>query len=529
VRAPRPRLTAKITALIVAVLIVGFGASTILTIERESAVLVEQNKNATRRLIATLVASIETAMLQERPDISRGLILDLRRSAPVEGLTVYRRNGVEAFTDLETLRAVAKEADFPKAVIESIQKMERPAGPSISGPLFTRALETLSTQEALERRDGAAFFTVFQPIPNQERCQGCHGADHKVRAVVHVSTSLEPVMAEVRAQRNRQILIGLLTIVAAAGVLAVAMRSVVVRPIQGLVEVAHRIGEGDFTARAQTRSGDEVATLGASLNDMTERLARARQELTSRNAELETALENLQATRAKVELLEQLRGELSKFVPEAVKELLEQDPSATRLEKRTEEVSVLFLDISGYTRLSEQLEAKRLNQLVQAYFSSFLELIHRHHGDVNETAGDGLMVIFQRGTGQREDHAANAARAALAIRHKTAELNEEYAGMFPAIQLHMGINTGEALVGATKLGGAGSQRWTFTATGPTTNLAARLAGAAEGGEIVMGPVTAERVRDRFVLEALGERTFKNVSQPLSVFRLVPPGVYNRVS
>ena len=183
--------------------------------------------------------------------------------------------------------------------------------------------------------------------------------------------------------------------------------------------------------------------------------------------------------------------------------------------------------------MSEQLDAKRLNQLVQTYFTSFLEIIRGHHGDINETAGDGLMVIFQRASrtepGRDQDHALNAARAALAIRAKTAELNDEYEGVFPAISLHMGINTGQALVGATKIGGAGSQRWTFTASGPTTNVAARLAGSAQGGEIVVGPVTAERIAPRFVLEALGEKTFKNVSQPLAVYRLVPPGVYNQVS
>jgi class 3 adenylate cyclase len=73
-----------------------------------------------------------------------------------------------------------------------------------------------------------------------------------------------------------------------------------------------------------------------------------------------------------------------------------------------------------------------------------------------------------------------------------------------------------------------SQRWTFTATGPTTNVAARFAGSAQGGEIVVGPITAERIRQHFVLESLGERTFKNVSQPISVFRVIPPGVYEKI-
>ena len=528
----RGRLTVKITIVIVLVLIIGFGVSTILTIRRESQLLVEQNKVAARQLIGTLVASIETAMLQERPDITRGLVEDLRSSNLVQGLVIYRRNGVEAFTDLATLREVSKEAELPKGVMASIEKMRREPGRPMVGPLFTRALETLQTQEALESRDGAAVFTVYQPIPNRERCQGCHGTDHKVRAVIQAATSMEPVMVEVRRQRNRQIMIAVLTILAAAAVLAVAMRYVVVRPIHALAAVARRIGEGDFTARAPAGSSDEVGELGSALNDMTGHLARAQEDLAARNTELATALENLQASRQRLEVLEQLKGELSKFVPDAVKGLLERDPSATSLEKRNEEVSVLFLDIAGYTRLSEQLEAKRLNQLVQTYFSSFLEIIRAQHGDVNETAGDGLMVIFQRrhGEGSREeDHALNATRAAFAIRQKTVALNEEYAGVFPAIALHMGINTGQALVGATKLGGAGSQRWTFTATGPTTNLAARFAGSAEGGDIVVGPVTAERIASVFVLEALGERSFKNVSQPLAVYRVIPPGVYSKVT
>jgi class 3 adenylate cyclase len=274
-----------------------------------------------------------------------------------------------------------------------------------------------------------------------------------------------------------------------------------------------------------------VGDLGRAINEMTGHLARAREDLATRNTELATALENLQASRQQLAVLEQLKGELSKFVPDAVKALLERDPGATALEKKNEEVSVVFLDIAGYTRLSEQLEPRRLNQLVQTYFGRFLEIIRAHHGDVNETAGDGLMVIFQQtgaGGDGRDDHAWNATWAALAIRQRTQELNEEHAGLFPAIELHMGINTGMALVGATKLGGPGSERWTFTATGPTTNVAARLAGAAAGGEIVVGPATAERIRGRSVLEALGERTFKNVSQPLAVYRLVPPGVYARV-
>lgn len=523
----RSRLALKIALLIVAVLIVGFGASTIWTIQREAELVVEQNKIAARRLTATLVASIEGAMLQERPDVTRTVIQELRASSPVEEFTVYRRNGVEAFTDLETVTEIDQVTGLAPEVVENITRMARAPGVPLTGALFERAVQTLATQESLETRDGATYFSLHHPLRNHEKCQGCHGDDHTVRAVVRVATSMEPVFAEVRHHRNRQLLTGGVTILAAAAVLIVAMRRVVVAPIDELAAAARRVGDGDFSATAPAAARDEIGELGAAFNGMTARLAAAYQDLETKNRELTTALAHLQESRQRLELLEQLKGELAKFVPEAVKQLLEQNPGATELEKKSVEVSVLFLDIAGYTRLSEQLEPRRLNQLVQTYFSSFLEIIQAHHGDINETAGDGLMVIFQAERAAT-DHALNATRAAFAIRQKTAALNEEYGGIFPAVQLHMGINTGEALVGATKLGGPAGQRWTFTATGPTTNVAARLAGSAEGGEIAVGPATAARIRHHFVLESLGERAFKNVSQPIHVFRLIPPGVYEKI-
>jgi len=506
----RSRLAIKIGLLIVAVLIIGFGVSTLVTIERESAALVEQNKTAARRLTATLVASIEGAMLQGRPDVTRMMLKELKASSPVGEFMVYRRNGVEAFTDLATANQVAKTGNLSKEVMENLTRMQRAPGATMSGPLFQQALDTLTTQESVTLEGGAAFFTLHHPIRNREACQDCHGSDHTVRAVVRVATSMEPVFAEVRRHRNRQIMIGVLTIVSAALVLTVAMRSVIIRPIAALATTARRIGE-----------------LGVAFNEMTSRLAQAHQDLAAKNVELESALRHLQESRQRLELLEQLKGELSKFVPEAVKRLLEQNPNATELQKKTVEVSVLFLDIAGYTKLSEQLDAKKLNQLVQTYFSSFLEIIQGQHGDVNETAGDGLMVIFQSDRGAA-DHAVSATRAAFAIHQRTQSLNEEYGGVFPPVQLHMGLNTGEALVGATKLGTGASQRWTFTATGPTTNVAARFAGSAQGGEIIVGPTTAERIRAHFVLESLGERAFKNVSQPIRVFRVIPPGVYEKI-
>jgi class 3 adenylate cyclase len=165
--------------------------------------------------------------------------------------------------------------------------------------------------------------------------------------------------------------------------------------------------------------------------------------------------------------------------------------------------------------------------MIQDYFSAFLEIIRAHHGDVNETAGDGLMVIFQS-EGSPARHALNAAGAAFRLLARVAQLNQEFTGTYPPVTIHVGINSGPALVGATKLDAAGGGRWTFTASGPTTNLAARIAGLTRGGEVKIGPETAVRIQDRYVLEDVGEHELKNVAQPVRVYRLVPAGIYARV-
>ena len=461
----RARLTAKITVVIVLVLVIGFGVSTILTIQRESALLVEQNKMAARQLIGTLVASIETAMLSERPDITRGLIDDLSRTILVTGLVVCQRNGVEAFTDLATLREVSEGRSCPRGSWPP-SRVRREPGRTMAGrssPARSRPTRPRGARVAGPRRPSPSTSrSPTRALPGlPARTAGARGhpgghldgAGHGGGAAAAQSPDHDRPGDDPGRGGG------------AGGGAAPGGRAPDPRARGGGPPHRGRRLRGAGPGRRGRRGGR--AGRRAERHDRGPGPAPRTAPLRS---VLAPALENLQASRQRLDALEQLKGELSKFVPDAVKDLLERDPTATSLEKRNEEVSVLFLDIAGYTRLSETVDAKRLNQLIQTYFSSFLEIIRHHHGDVNETAGDGLMVIFQskrRGESSGdEDHALNATRAAFAIRQRTAALNEEYAGVFPSVALHMGIHTGPALVGAPKLGGAGSQRWPFTALTP---------------------------------------------------------------
>jgi class 3 adenylate cyclase len=84
----------------------------------------------------------------------------------------------------------------------------------------------------------------------------------------------------------------------------------------------------------------------------------------------------------------------------------------------------------------------------------------------------------------------------------------------------MGINSGTALVGSTRFEGLRGSRWTFTASGPVTNLAARLAGAAEAGQILAGPETVRRLGDRYVVESLRREGLKNIGEAIDIHRVM---------
>jgi DNA-binding response OmpR family regulator len=235
-------------------------------------------------------------------------------------------------------------------------------------------------------------------------------------------------------------------------------------------------------------------------------------------ARIRSSLRLKQAIERKVHTLEGIQEYLARFVPQSVRRLAEEHPEALALEKQEQDVSVLFVDISGYTRMSETLPVEQVNALVERYFSSFLDCIQAHGGDINETAGDGLMVLFT--DADPVHHARRAVQTALEILRRTAQLNEQLDNPGAAIAVHIGVNSGLALVGATKLEGTMGVRWTYTASGPVTNVAARLTQHAEGGSVLVGEETFQRIAGLFVVADLGIQQLKNVREGLRLYQVL---------
>jgi class 3 adenylate cyclase len=185
------------------------------------------------------------------------------------------------------------------------------------------------------------------------------------------------------------------------------------------------------------------------------------------------------------------------------------------LDARERDVSVLFLDIEGYTKITERIGATAVSQLIEKYFSVFMEAIYANNGDVVETAGDGLLVLFL--SEAETVHALEAVKTGAIIRDNTLRINQEAGATEEPVVINIGISSGYAFVGAAKFDSLTGSRWTYTAHGNTTNIAARICSYAKGGQILISKPTADRVMDHFPCNSMGWFRLKNVSEEVEIF------------
>src|SRR5262245_46953808 len=158
-----------------------------------------------------------------------------------------------------------------------------------------------------------------------------------------------------------------------------------------------------------------------------------------------------------------------------------------RCERR--EVSVLFVDVCGFTAMSERLDPEAVREIMDAAIEVIEDCVHRHDGTVNQFLGDGVMALFGVAAGI-EDHPRRALRAAHAIQEGLEPIAEEVRHRHGvACPVRAGINRGCVARGVI----GGDLRTDYTAAGPTTSEAARLLNVARAGEIVMSDYTRSLV------------------------------------
>ncbi len=179
--------------------------------------------------------------------------------------------------------------------------------------------------------------------------------------------------------------------------------------------------------------------------------------------------------------------------------------------------TVLFADLVGFTRLSEGADPEHVKNLVDRCFEQLAADIVSYGGQVDKVIGDALVAIFGAPVAH-EDDAERAVRAALRMQEHLDQLRTEAT---IDVQMRVGVNTGEVLVGALRAGGD------YTAMGDVVNTASRLQSIAQPGQVVVGPATYAATARAIEYEPLGALSVKGREETVDAWHAIgavaPPG------
>lgn len=286
----KKRLDIKLIAVIVITLLIGFGVQAFINIKKEHADLYEQTTKKSSLLAGSIIKTIQNNMVVGRADIAHRVFEDLKTGYEIESLEIIKNNGAEAFTDYETINDVikrleskGKDADSETLSeikrFQNIIKDERERGIVRKGKgakeIDQRVKGVLETGKELSYHEGGdkELHVFLKPIFNDGRCYKCHGSEYSLRGVLRITSSMLEINKRVVENRNRILIISLLTILMIGITLRIALNLLVTAPIGKIVETLKAIASGDLTKEVKIESDDEIGELGKWFNRMSKNIS----------------------------------------------------------------------------------------------------------------------------------------------------------------------------------------------------------------------------------------------------------------
>ena len=182
------------------------------------------------------------------------------------------------------------------------------------------------------------------------------------------------------------------------------------------------------------------------------------------------------------------------------------------LKIRRREISVVFIDLRGFTAFTDQAEPEEVMEMLHAFHAAMGRLVLAHGGTLERFAGDSVMVFFNDPV-PMERPAEAAVRMALSMQQAFPALGAEWRKRGFELGLGCGIAQGYATLGQIGFEG----RWDYAAIGSVTNLAARLCAEAAAGQVLVDRKTMAKVEAIVDANALGPLALKGFLQPVPAF------------
>ncbi len=188
------------------------------------------------------------------------------------------------------------------------------------------------------------------------------------------------------------------------------------------------------------------------------------------------------------------------------------ESNASLFDNETIEGTAVFVDICGFTAISEKEPANKVVEMLNAYFDIMVKEIIKQEGTIDKFLGDSVMATFKG-----EYHIDRAIEACLSIRKaiKTADIGIGIESYKPKVSI--GINSGDMIWG--NIGSSTLKRLDYTVIGDAVNVASRLQSAADRGQILISEANYQKVKDSFNCEKVGEIELKNKELPLVVYEV----------
>jgi adenylate cyclase len=303
---------------------------------------------------------------------------------------------------------------------------------------------------------------------------------------VYVGFGTGSISAAVNKARKEAVVITAVMVVVGLGG-AVALATLLARPIHRLVEATDAVAQGHLSVSVAVTTRDELGVLTESFN----RMARSLREK------------------------EMIKRAFTRYVaPEVVEEVLK-DPEHASLTGERRQATVLFCDIRGFTSMSERLTPEQVVSLLNDFYMLMIETVSKHDGTLDKFLGDAVMAVFGAPIAH-PDHAARAVLTALDMRAAVADLGKRRRaqGLAP-FEVGIGVSLGEVVAGTVGT----EERMQYTVVGDSVNVASRLQDRAKPGSILLSGRTYDAVRDLVDAKALGALKVKGKDSEVEVYEV----------
>jgi adenylate cyclase len=212
-----------------------------------------------------------------------------------------------------------------------------------------------------------------------------------------------------------------------------------------------------------------------------------------------------------------LRSILEGYVSPPVARTLMKDPGGLMNVGDVRDLTVLFADIRGFTRVVHQLGPQGTRAFLNQFFTRMTEVLFEHHGTLDKFIGDSVMAFFGAPL-KLPDPVSSAVDAACSMQASFVAIQRQWAGKNPvadSLSLGIGISTGQLFVGNV----GSSKRFDYTVIGQEVNVAKRLCDMAQGGQILISETTRNLLPSKVHSRPMGEVRFKGLDRSIHVFEV----------